>query len=256
VSPARGGGDVDRRPRLVAGALAMVASAVPVVLLALLVRDVADPLVRFDLRVLRVTTRWTLHDGWLHSAADVGAIALHPWVFRISVLVAAAVLWRRHARSAALWAASTMIVGTLLGAVLKLIVSRARPALDDPVATATGFSFPSGHALNAALGSSLLVALLWRPAARRGRRLLLLAVGVLLVVLTGLDRVLLGVHFPSDVLAGWIVGVLVVVSSWVAFGPVMRERARRGAEQAVEQGVAPDAGASPDAETPTPRRSP
>jgi membrane-associated phospholipid phosphatase len=245
--------DDARRPRLLAGALAMVASAVPVVLLALLVRDAADPLVRFDQRVLRVTTGWTLRHDWLRSAAEVGAIVLHPWVFRVSVLVAAVVLWRRHATSAALWGASTMVVGTLLGAGLKLLVSRARPALDDPVVTATGFSFPSGHALNAALGVSLLTALLWRPASRRGRRTLLVGVGVLLVVLTGFDRLLLGVHFPSDVLAGWVVGVLVVVSSWVAFGPVMRERARRGAEQAVEEGAAPDTGASTD--TSAPRRA-
>ncbi|KQX61780.1 phosphatase PAP2 family protein [Angustibacter sp. Root456] len=247
----------DRGPRLLAGAAAMVASAVPVVLLALLVRDAADPMVRLDLRILRVTTGWSLTHHWLRTAAEVGAVVLHPWVFRVSVLVAALLLWRRGARSAALWAASTMIVGTLLGAALKLIVSRARPALDDPVVTATGFSFPSGHALNAALGVSLLVALLWRPAGERGLRVLLLGVGCLLVVLTGLDRVLLGVHFPSDVVAGWLVGVLVVVSSWVAFGPVLRERARRGTEQAVEgdssAAAAAEAGASAD---PTPPRRP
>lgn len=244
-------------PRLLAGAAAMVASAVPVVLIALLVRDVADPLVRLDLRILRVTTGWSLSHDWLRTTAEIGAIVLHPWVFRIAVLAAALVLWRRRARSAAAWAASTMVVGTLLGAVLKLIVSRARPALDDPVATATGFSFPSGHSLNAALGVSLLVALLWRPAGDRGRRTLLLAVGVLLIVLTGLDRLLLGVHFPSDVVAGWLVGVLVVVSSWVAFGPVLRERARREAERVVDEGPtadpAPDGGAS--AESTPPRRA-
>ncbi|MGN6299802.1 MAG: phosphatase PAP2 family protein [Angustibacter sp.] len=247
----------DPRPRLLAGVGAMVASAVPVVLLALMVRDVADPLVRLDLCILRVTTGWSLSHHWLRTAAEVGAIVLHPWVFRISVLVAAAVLWRRRAWVAALWAATTMVVGTLLGAVLKLIVSRARPALDDPVATASGFSFPSGHALNAALGVSLLVALLWRPAGDRGRRTLLLGVGGLLIVLTGLDRVLLGVHFPSDVVAGWLIGVLVVVSSWVAFGPVLRERARREAERVVDDGPtsdpAPGGGASA-ASTP-PRRA-
>jgi undecaprenyl-diphosphatase len=207
------------------------------VLLALLVRDVADPLVRFDQRTVRQTTVFALRHDWVRTAAEVGGYVLHPWVFRIAVLVAAAVLLKRGARSAAMWAALTMVVGTFLGAGLKLLVSRARPELDDPVATASGFSFPSGHALNAALGVSLLVALLWRPAARRDRRALLIGVGALLVLLTGLDRVVLGVHFPSDVVAGWIVGVLVVVSSWVAFGPVMRERARRGAEQAVEEGA-------------------
>ncbi len=228
------------RPRLVAGLVAAVVSAVPVTLLALLVRDASGGVVRFDQRVVHETTSLALRHGWLRTAADAGAIVLHPWVFRVAVLAAAAVLWRRHARSAALWAASTMVAGTLLGALLKLLVSRARPQLDDPVAAASGFSFPSGHALNAALGVSLLVVLLWRPLTRRRLRTLLVVVGVLLVVATGLDRLLLGVHFPSDVVAGWVVGVLVTASSWVAFGPVLRERVRQGAEQAVDEGATPD----------------
>jgi undecaprenyl-diphosphatase len=156
-------------------------------------------------------------------------------VFRVAVLVAAIWLWVHGARVAAAWAATTLVVGTLLGVVLKLVVTRARPVLDEPVSSAHGYSFPSGHALNAALGCTLLVVLLWRPAARHGHRVTLVVVAVVLVLLTGLDRLLLGVHFPSDVLAGWLVGLLVVGSSWVAFGPILRERALRGAERAAEQ---------------------
>ncbi|GAB3598042.1 hypothetical protein GCM10027446_27340 [Angustibacter peucedani] len=227
------------RPHLVRGVVAAVASAVPVTLLALLVRDASGAVVRFDQRVVLSTTRFALDHHAVRTAAEVGAYVLHPFVFRFAVLAVAVVLWRRGARSAALWATVTMLVGTLLGALLKLVVERARPALDDPVAVASGFSFPSGHALNAALGASLVCVLLWRPLARRRRRALLVAVGVLLVVLTGLDRLLLGVHFPSDVLAGWVLGGLVTASSWVAFGPVLRERARRGTEQAVDEGTSP-----------------
>lgn len=227
-------------PRLLAGAVAAVASAVPVVLLALVVRDTASAVVRFDQRVIRATTGFALRHDAVRSAAEVGAYVLHPFVFRVAVLAAAIVLWRRGARSAALWAAVTMLAGTLLGGALKLLVSRARPALDHPVTVASGFSFPSGHALNASLGVCVLCVLLWRPLDRRGGHALLVAVGLLLVVLTGLDRLLLGVHFPSDVAAGWVVGALVTASSWVAFGPVLRERARRGTEHAVDEGTSPD----------------
>ena len=227
------------RPHLLRGVVAAVASAVPVTLLALLVRDASGSLVRFDQRVIRSTTHFSLDHHAVRTAAEIGAYLLHPWVFRLAVLLAAVLLWRRGARSAALWAASTMAVGTLLGALLKLVVSRARPQLDDPVAVATGFSFPSGHALNSALGVCLLCVLLWRPLGRRRLHVLLVAVGGLLVVLTGLDRLLLGVHFPSDVVAGWVVAALVTASSWAAFGPVLRERARRGAEQAVDEGTSP-----------------
>src|SRR4051794_4444868 len=238
MSPSSPRSDVDRaRPRLLVGVAAAVVSAVPVVLLALVVRDASSAVVRFDQRVVTATTGFALRHEAVKSAAEIGAYVLHPFVFRFAVLGVAIWLWRRDARSAALWAAVTMVVGTLLGGLLKLLVSRARPSLDDPVAVASGFSFPSGHALNAALGVCLLCVLLWRPLERRGRHVALVAVGVLLVVLTGLDRLLLGVHFPSDVAAGWVVGGLVVASSWVAFGPVLRERARRGAEQAVDEGA-------------------
>ena len=200
-----------------------------------MVRDVADPLVRLDLRVLRVTTGWSLRHDWLRTAAEVGRDRAAP--LGVPDLRARRRLWccgAVRARSAALWAASTMVVGTLLGAVLKLIVSRARPSLDDPVATATGFSFPSGHALNAALGVSLLVALLWRPACDRGRQALLLASADCSSCSPASTACCSACTSRATSSPGWIVGVLVVVSSWVAFGPVLRERARRGTEQAVE----------------------
>lgn len=227
------------RPRVVGGVLAMVVSAVPVVVIALLVRDAADPLARFDQRVDVRLTGYALQNPAVRRAAEVGAVVLHPWVFRTAVIAAAVVLFRRRARSAALWAAATMVVGSLLGVVLKSLVQRARPQLDDPVAAASGFSFPSGHALNAALGVTILLLLLWRPLGRASRRGVALAVGVLLVVATSVDRLLLGVHFPTDVVAGDLVGALVAVSSWVAFGPVLRERARREADRATPSGRTP-----------------
>ncbi len=224
------------RPRLLGGIAAMAASAVPITALALLVRDIADPLARFDQRVDVRFTQFALdHDG-VRRAAEVGAYVLHPWVFRLSVLGAAWALYRRGGRAVALWGAATMVVGSVLGAVLKVVVGRARPVLDDPVATASGYSFPSGHALNAALGVTVLLVMLWRPLARRRHRVLAVVVGVLLVLAVCLDRLLLGVHFPTDVIAGALVGALVVASSWVAFGPVLRERARREADRAISAG--------------------
>ncbi len=225
------------RPRLLAGLLAMLASAVPVTVLALLVRRTADPVPRFDQWVDVQLTRFTLAHESVRRAGELGAYALHPWVFRALVLVAIVVLFRRRARAAALWAGATVVAGGLLGVGLKLAVHRARPVLDDPVATASGYSFPSGHALNSALCVSVLLVLLWRPLGRRGYRALAAVLAVLLVLATAMDRLLLGVHYPSDVVAGDLVGVLAVVSSWVAFGPVLRERARREADRAASAGA-------------------
>lgn len=226
------------RPRLLVGVLAMVASAVPVALLALLVRDKADPLARFDQRVDVRFTTFTLAHEPVRRAAEIGARVFEPWVFRIAVVAVAVVLFRRGARAAALWAVVTLTVGSILGVVLKSLVGRARPALDHPVVAAPGYSFPSGHALNAALGVTILLLLLWRPLGRRSLRAAAVAVGAVVVLLTCLDRVLLGVHFPTDVTAGVLVGVLLAVSSWVAFGPVLRERARREADRATPSGDA------------------
>jgi undecaprenyl-diphosphatase len=223
---------VDVRPRLLAGAAAIVASAVPILVLALLVRDTADPVARFDQRVDVQLTGFALRHDTVRRMAEIGGYVLHPWLFRLSVLAVAFWLLRRGARSAAIWAAGTMVVASALGALLKLVVQRARPVLDEPVAAASGYSFPSGHALNAALGVSVLLVILWRPLGRRGYRAAALALGVLLVVAAMVDRLVLGVHFPTDVIAGVLIGVLVVASSWVAFGPVLRERARRGADEA------------------------
>jgi hypothetical protein len=95
-----------------------------------------------------------------------------------------------------------MTAGSVLGFVLKLVMARAGPSLDTPTATAPGFSFPSGHALNSAV--ALLVFLLGILPALPGTpaRVAAWVVGGLIVFITGFDRVALGVHYVIDVLAG------------------------------------------------------
>jgi membrane-associated phospholipid phosphatase len=220
------------RPRLLAGLVAAAASAVPVALLALVTRDAAGPVVRLDLRIVRWSAGLALRHGWLRRTAEIGSVVLHPWVFRGLVAVIVVVLLVRGARAAALWAASATLVGGLLSGGLKSLVGRARPQLDDPVATAAGFSFPSGHALGAALFAGVVLVLAWRPLATPGRRAVAVTLAALLVLATGFDRLLLGVHFPSDVVAGWLVAGAVVASSWVAFGRVLREQAQRETDAA------------------------
>ncbi|MFC4855192.1 phosphatase PAP2 family protein [Actinophytocola glycyrrhizae] len=95
-----------------------------------------------------------------------------------------------------------------LGPVLKAIVERPRPALSDHVVFVHSWSYPSGHSLNsmAVLGLLTVLAVRERPGAVR--RTALAALGVFLVVVVGFSRVYLGVHWPSDVLAGWLIGLL------------------------------------------------
>lgn len=97
-------------------------------------------------------------------------------------------------------------------AVVKLIVSRPRP--DASLTEANGFSFPSGHsAMSMAVYGCLAFAL--ARACRGFPRVACALVGAALVVAIGLSRIYLGVHYPSDVLAGWITGAAILIATWL-----------------------------------------
>lgn len=107
--------------------------------------------------------------------------------------------------------------------VLKQVFRRARPGLFDPLTRAIGFSFPSGHStLSAAFYGAVagLAAASCRSKRRAARSLFL---GLAAIALIGFSRIALGVHWPTDVLAGWSLGF-----GWLAFVFAVAEaRARR-----------------------------
>lgn len=214
------------RPRLALAAVAAFLVAVPVTLLALAVRNGWGPVKRFDLAVAD-----TLHESvgantWLLDALHALDAILHPWVFRAAVVVLVITLFVRGAHRLAWWAAITMATGSALGLVLKLVVARSRPSFDLPLATAPGYSFPSGHALNSTVGVLvfLLVVLPALPAVRH--RMVAWGVGLVLIGLTGFDRVGLGVHYVSDVVAAWLVGIALVAATAAAFETWRRDVGR------------------------------
>ncbi len=126
----------------------------------------------------------------------------------------------------------------LLDPSVKALVGRLRPVVDVPVAAAPGSSFPSGHALGSmvAYGALLLVFL---PAVRRRRRPLAIALVALVVLAVGATRVLLGVHFVSDVVAGWLLGAAWLGVTAHAFRLWRREAGRPVAP--VTDGLEPEA---------------
>lgn len=190
---------------------------VPFALLTLLVLGAWAPLHRLDTAVTDALLDYAHdHPAWV-VLMRVWTEVFAPMPLRAGALLLVIWLLRRGARRLALWAATTMVVGGLLGPLLKLLVGRDRPELLDPVARAAGYSFPSGHALNATLAAGVLLLVLL-PYARRGAaRAALWVAAVLLTVVTGLSRVALGVHFTSDVLGGWLLGVAVVAATTAAF---------------------------------------
>jgi membrane-associated phospholipid phosphatase len=170
---------------------------------------------------------------WLHGRAtdpltDVfeGVTFLGNFVTLLAVtLVAAILLWRRKERIDAAFVVLAFAGAQLLSNGLKLAFQRERPFFPDPLATATTYSFPSGHALVslAVYGAIALVVARRLPSA--GRRTLLFGGVAVLVIAIGFSRLYLGVHFLSDVLAGYAAGI-----AWlsVLYAVVLFHDARAG----------------------------
>lgn len=150
----------------------------------------------------------------LVDAGEVLAVVLHPWTFRAAVVAAAVLAWRAGHQRAARVCVVVMAAGGVLGGVLKLVVQRPRPAWADPLAAETGYSMPSGHALNAALGCALVVVLAWPWLRTRGRAAAVAAAAAVTGV-TAADRAVLGVHYLSDVLAGALLGTVLAAGAAV-----------------------------------------
>ncbi|MEV0718584.1 phosphatase PAP2 family protein, partial [Asanoa sp. NPDC050611] len=176
------------------------------------------------------------HEGLLNIIrfiTDLGG-GLKVWVV---VLAVAALLIRRRTRLA------IFVIVSGLGALaleptIKTLVGRLRPVVDVPVAHAPGNSFPSGHSLGSFVvyGSLLLVFL---PAVPRRWRPAVISAVAALIVLVGVSRIALGVHFVSDVLAGWLLGAAWLGVTLYAFRLWRREDGRR--EPALTEGLEPEA---------------
>lgn len=193
----------------------VTAVALTVVFVGLLV-VAARPLNPLDERVTRELFEYTVADPGVTWLLVVWTELFGPWTWRVVVLVLAVWLWRRERRGVALWAAATIVVGGLIGWLLKVIVDRERPVLPDPVAFAPGDAFPSGHALNVTLGAGILL-LLAMPRLSAGGRAAAWAGAVFLIVSVAYTRVALGVHWVSDVLGGIVLGVALLAVSVAVF---------------------------------------
>ncbi|MEU2064509.1 phosphatase PAP2 family protein [Streptomyces sp. NPDC013455] len=210
--------------RRTAARVAVVLGGCAVLLLAL-VAVRWHPLVSLDDDISRTTHRWAVQErGVTHAFRVLTDWVWDPVTMRL-VCAAAAVwlVWRRAAWWTALWLAVTCALAAIVQQSVKAALGRPRPVWPDPVDTAHYAAFPSGHAMTATVVCGLLLWLLRR--CRPGRVLWWTAVTAALVsvVGVGVTRVWLGVHWPSDVLGGWLFGALLV-----ALAVVAHERPRDG----------------------------
>ncbi|WP_195911081.1 phosphatase PAP2 family protein [Streptomyces kaniharaensis] len=198
-----------RHRRLLRDAALAVSCAALFGLLATLVARHWQPLDRFDRDWIgELHTYAREHRIWTASVqtlSDIGGTV----TMRVLLGIAAAWLWLIGARTLAAWVAAQTLLGWGGQWALKFAVGRQRPTFGDPVSHAAGPAFPSGHAMASAITCAVLVGLVWPRAGRRGR-IAAGAVAVGTVLTIGWTRVALGVHWPSDVLAGWLAAGVVL----------------------------------------------
>lgn len=149
---------------------------------------------------------------WLELAAfDLTALG-GPTILGLTVAAVVGYLLLHGLYRNAAFVFLASVGGWLLNDFLKEIFARPRPQVVPHLRQVMSLSFPSGHALTSAAIFLTLGALLMRVAERRFVKFYIMSVAVLATLLVGATRVYLGVHYPTDVLAGWLIG-----SSWALF---------------------------------------
>ncbi|MBA3724428.1 MAG: phosphatase PAP2 family protein [Candidatus Levybacteria bacterium] len=122
--------------------------------------------------------------------------------------------WKKHKREAILFV-TVLIIGLLINIILKVIFQRPRPDMDPIMDLSSSYSFPSGHAMNAFIFYSVMSYFVYHFTHNKVLSGVVTVLSLLLVLLIGLSRIYLGVHYPSDVLAGFIAGFFVFITAIV-----------------------------------------
>lgn len=123
----------------------------------------------------------------------------------IAVVVALYYLWRRHWLHLTLWLIA-LGGGEVLNLLLKTLFARARPEFSDPLTMAGYYSFPSGHAMFSMIGYGMLAYLIMKRITNVRARIFTGFLAALIILLVGISRLYLGVHFFSDVVGGFAAG--------------------------------------------------
>ena len=191
-------------------AVAWPAAMVAIVVLLGIAVEAGANVVTFD-----HAANQTVHDhtrdpvtGWVFVITTLGSSYV---LIAVALAAALGLALRGRWRSAVVLIVAYAVTDATV-AIVKLIAERPRP--DANLTEANGFSFPSGHsAMSMAVYGCLAFAL--ARACRGFPRVACGLVGAAIVVAIGLSRIYLGVHYPSDVLAGWITGAAIFIATWL-----------------------------------------
>ena len=203
------------------------------------VQDHGKTITPFDRSILYFMYRHRAH-GLTVAATILARMGSPPVIAGLALASAVLGIFWHKVRGAA-WTLPIAVIGAgLIIQGVKLVIKRPRPSFFAPLLHETGYSFPSGHSLIAMVVYGLLGYFALHLCKNAGARLAVRIVTVLLVFAIGVSRVYVGVHYPTDVLAGWIAGVPwliaclglheVLARRWPSAGePVLTPQVRKAA---------------------------
>ncbi|MFC5175574.1 diacylglycerol kinase family protein [Nocardioides taihuensis] len=168
---------------------------------------------------------WAVDESWLREPLRWIEIAFGTIGINIILLVVVVLLLLRHHRRAAIYAAVVVISTQLVTTGIKHWLGRERPPWQNPSNLISSYSFPSGHASSITAVAGVLAVLVVMLVRRSSvRRTVYLVLGVVVVVVC-LDRVLLGRHYPSDVVGGFLLATGIVLLGLALYSPLPRSHA-------------------------------
>ena len=204
--------------RLLLGAFALV--GIILALMALVGNVLEGDTQQFDERLLKSLRKADapaepLGPRWLKLAAfDITALG-GPTVLGLTVVGVTGYLLLHGLYRNALFVLTASVGGWIINDVLKVLFARPRPSIVPHLREVSSLSFPSGHALTSAVVFLTLGTLLMRVAKKPLAKWYCIAVAMGATALVGASRVYLGVHYPSDVVAGWLIGLSWALICWM-----------------------------------------
>ena len=203
-----------------------------------MVQDKALDISRFDRTILV----WmdTHHSSGVTQIARILAFLGSP-MFVVGIAVVGTIIgfvWRKVRGAAWTFPLAVVVAGLLIEGI-KLTVHRPRPTVFTPLLHATGYSFPSGHSLISIVVYGLLGYFLMHLVRNRAAKLAIAILTGVFIFLIGASRVYVGVHYPSDVLAGWAAGLPWMISC-LGLHEVMARRWHKAGEPILAKPVAWD----------------
>jgi membrane-associated phospholipid phosphatase len=189
------------------GALMVAGIATVVGLAALISADLTNG---FDQAIIDALRSPIVHDllSPLRPITELGSTGAVIGVAAIAFALAAAIGRWRHGLIAAL----TILLASIANSALKIAIRRERPDVLDPLVVERGFSFPSGHSALGMVAYGIVAVLVSRSRLPAPWRIAIVVALGALVALIGISRIWLGVHYPTDVIAGWAAGGVIVLA--------------------------------------------